>query len=185
MRIIATDIPDCFEILPPVFADERGKFVKTFQRELFAEHGMAVDYAEEYYSSSHHGVLRGLHFQLPPHQHAKLVYCLSGEVIDAVLDLRVGSPAFGRHVTLSLSGEKANMLYIPPGLAHGFYVNGDHALMQYKVTSAYAPEYDTGILWSSAGIAWPETKPLVSVRDAGFITLERFESPFVFGECPV
>lgn len=180
MQIIATDIPGCLEIRPPVFADERGKFVKTFQRELFAAHGLAVDFAEEYYSYSHHGVLRGLHFQLPPYQHAKLVYCLSGEVIDVVVDLRVGSPVFGRHVTLTLSGEKANILYIPPGLAHGFYVSGDHALMQYKVTTAYAPEHDTGILWSSAGITWPDPNPLVSRRDAGFVTLERFESPFVF-----
>ncbi|MBT0653785.1 dTDP-4-dehydrorhamnose 3,5-epimerase [Geomobilimonas luticola] len=181
MDIRETAIPGCYELTPPVFRDERGLFVKTFHEEVFARHNLATRYAEEYYSLSGANVLRGLHFQLPPKDHVKLVTCVAGEVFDVVLDLRADSPTYGRFETFSLSDGRANMLYIPAGLAHGFCVTAAPALMLYKVTSVYSPEHDAGIRWDSAGIPWPIDRPVVSARDAGFVPLSAFESPFRYG----
>ena len=125
-------------------------------------------------------MLRGLHFQTPPHGHAKLVLCLFGAVFDAVVDLRQGSPADGQFFTLELSAAKRNMLYVPKGLAHGFYVPSGEALMLYKTSTVHAPAHDAGIRWDSAGIPWPGSKPLVSARDAAFAPLAEFKSPFAF-----
>ncbi len=175
-----TTIPGCYEIIPRILRDERGVFVKVFQEEVFKEHGLTTDWREEYYSVSRRRVLRGLHFQLPPHDHDKLVYCTAGVVLDAAVDLRKGSPAYGSHVILELSAEKGNMLYIPRGLAHGFYVTSASATMMYKVSSVYAPEYDSGILWNSAGIPWPDVHINISERDWNFYPLDRFESPFTY-----
>lgn len=180
MNINHTVIPGCAEITPKPLRDERGSFVKTFQQKLFSGLGLRTAFAEEYYSWSRHRVLRGLHFQTPPHDHVKLVYCVSGSVIDVVLDVRTGSPTYGRHVQVELSADKANMLYIPSGLAHGFYVTGDHAIMLYKVTTEYSPEHDSGIRWDSAGIPWPDAHPIISKRDSAFPGLTDFASPFTF-----
>lgn len=185
MRILPTAIPGCFHVQPELRADERGSFVKTFREDLFRAHGMATSFAEEYYSLSKPGVVRGLHFQLPPHEHAKLVYCVQGAVLDAALDLRRGSPTYGRHLAFELSAANGHMLYLPAGLAHGFCTLGEPAVMMYKVTSAYAPQHDSGIRWDSAGIAWPEEvrrAPLLSARDQGFATLAEFDSPFAYRE---
>ncbi|KIE43356.1 dTDP-4-dehydrorhamnose 3,5-epimerase [Geobacter anodireducens] len=175
-----TDIPGCVEITPRILRDERGTFVKTFHREMFAMQGLNTAWAEEYYSVSHRGVLRGLHFQLPPHDHDKLVYCTRGSVLDAALDLRRGSPTYGGHVLLELSATAGNMLYLPRGLAHGFYVQSESATLVYKVTSVYAPQHDAGILWNSAGIPWPDNAPTLSPRDAGFGSFNGFASPFEY-----
>lgn len=176
MHIQETTIPGCFEITPPVFTDERGSFVKTFHHDMFHQHGLETDWREEYYSVSRKGVLRGLHFQLPPHDHAKLVYCPAGRVLDAVVDLRRNSPTYGQHLLTELCAEKANMLYIPKGLAHGFYALSESATMMYKVSSVYAPSHDAGILWSSLGIPWPDMLPTVSERDSRFPMFSAFDS---------
>jgi dTDP-4-dehydrorhamnose 3,5-epimerase len=168
MHIRETSIQGCFEITPNVFRDERGSFVKTFHHEMFRAHGLETDWREEYYSVSRKGVLRGMHFQLPPHDHAKLVYCPDGTVLDAVVDLRGDSATYGRHVLTELNSEKANMLYITKGLAHGFYVMSESATMMYKVSTVYAPDHDAGILWNSLGIAWPDVAPVMSERDRAF-----------------
>lgn len=180
MLIQNTKIPGCFEILPAILKDERGFFVKTFHRDVFAEHGLTTQFAEEYYTGSHRGVLRGLHFQVPPMDHVKLVTCVAGTVLDAVVDLRIGSPWYGKHAVFELSSDKANMIYLPAGLAHGFYVLSASAVLMYKVTSVYSPAHDSGILWNSAGIPWPGTDPLISKRDGGFVRLDDFKSPFLF-----
>ncbi|MYM90040.1 dTDP-4-dehydrorhamnose 3,5-epimerase [Rugamonas sp. FT82W] len=180
MNIIPTEIPGCFQIIPDVRRDERGSFVKVFHEEIFRQHGLATDFAEEYYSASRRGVVRGLHFQTPPHEHAKLVYCVQGAVLDAAVDLRRGSPAYGRHITLELSAENGHMLYLPAGLAHGFCSLGEPSLMVYKVTTTYAPNNDSGLLWNSAGIPWPVQDPIMSPRDRQFATLAEFDSPFVY-----
>jgi dTDP-4-dehydrorhamnose 3,5-epimerase len=180
MDVKETGIPGCFELKLVIREDIRGRFVKVFQREDFLRHGMAADYAESYYSRSHRGVLRGLHFVLPPADQDKLVYCAQGEVFDAVVDLRRGSPAEGRHVGLTLSAEAANMVYVPKGCAHGFYVLSDEATLVYQVTTVYAPAHDAGIRWDSAGIPWPDSVPVLSERDRSFPTLAEFESPFTF-----
>lgn len=175
-----TDLPGCMEIIPRIFRDERGLFVKTFHNECFARHGLITDWREEYYSVSRRGVLRGLHFQLPPHDHEKLVYCTAGTVLDAVVDLRNGSPTYGRHVVLELSAAKGNMLYIPRGFAHGFYVLSDSATMLYKVSSVYSSDHDRGILWSSVGIEWEVEAPILSPRDMQLPHYCDFSSPFTY-----
>ncbi len=162
--------------------DERGLFVKTFSRQLFAESALEADFVEGYYSLSFRGVIRGLHFQTPPHELAKLVYCPAGEVFDAVVDLRVGSPTYGEYLTFILSEREGNMLYLPPGLAHGFRTISDQALVMYQVTSLYSPLHDVGILWNSAGIPWPGEAPVISPRDQGFVPLAEFASPFRYVE---
>lgn len=181
-EVIATAIPGCVEIRPQLHDDERGRFVKVFHRQAFAAHGLATDYAEEYYSVSRRGVIRGLHFQTPPMDHAKLVYCVAGAVQDVALDLRRGSPAYGEHAVVELSAERGNMLYLPAGLAHGFCTRSEMATMVYKVTSLHSPGHDCGILWNSASIAWAATEPIVSDRDRRHPALRDFATPFVFGQ---
>jgi len=178
MQILKTKIFGCYEIYPVVLKDERGAFVKTLRSDIFRDNGLATDFVEEYYTISRKRVLRGLHFQNPPMAHHKIVYCPVGEVIDAVLDLRKGSPTYGQHLLFNLSAEKANLIYVPEGLAHGFYVKSATALMMYKVTTHYAPELDSGILWSSAGIPWPDSNPIISKRDSVFISFSEFNSSF-------
>lgn len=174
-------ITGCFQLQPKVLHDERGTFVKTFHKDIFSELEIQTAWAEEYYSISRKGVLRGLHFQLPPHDHEKLVYCVAGKVLDVVVDLRVGSPTYGRFETFELSAEKANIIYVPRGLAHGFYTISDTATMIYKVSTVYAPSHDSGILWNSIGIPWPDNNPLVSKRDSEFIPFSAFKSIFKYG----
>jgi len=182
IEIRQTKIPGCFEIIPKILKDERGRFVKTFHEGAFKANRLETHFAEEYYSFSHKRVLRGLHFQLPPMDHVKLVYCVSGKVLDAVVDLRVGSPTYGNFETFEVSAERANIVYIPKGLAHGFYVQSENAIMMYKVTTVYSPEHDTGILWNSVDIPWPDEKPIISQRDSQLIRFADFKSPFVFKE---
>ena len=174
-------LPGCFELRSRVFVDARGRFAKTIHAGLFAAHGLRTDFVEQYYSVSARGVVRGLHLQLPPHEHAKLVYCPSGEVLDVVVDLRRGSPTFGRHVLVTLSAQRGNALYVPAGVAHGFLATSAETLMVYNTTSVHAPEHDGGIRWDSAGVPWPlEREPVVSERDARLAALADFVTPFVF-----
>lgn len=181
LEIFPTEISGCYWIQPIIRADSRGRFVKTFVKDLLDAAGLASNFVEEYHSLSHQGVIRGLHFQRPPHQHAKLVYCLAGSVRDAVVDLRKDSPTYGQPRWFELSASNATMLYIPAGLAHGFEALEDNTLMMYKVTSVYAPLFDDGIRWDSAGIAWHTHSPILSARDQGFVELKDFDSPFTGG----
>lgn len=182
LTIRETAIPGCFELAPPIFDDERGRFVKTYHKDAFAKKDLCTNWMEEYYSVSREGVLRGMHFQSPPHDHEKMVYCTEGVIHDVVLDLRKGSPTYGKHAAIELSAKRANQLYIPRGLAHGFCVLSKQAAMHYKVSSLYAPEHDSGILWNSAGITWPTVAPNLSDRDKTFVKLEEFDSPFIYEE---
>lgn len=182
MHIRPTSIPGCFEIIPNILTDHRGSFVKTFNSDLFIANGLDTHFVEEYYSRSRRRVLRGMHFQSPPMQHTKLVYCIEGSVTDVVIDLRRGSPSYGHCVSFDLNSKSANMVYIPAGLAHGFYVNSEHALMMYKVTSVYSPQNDTGILWNSIGYRWTDSNPIISIRDKSFCHLDEYDSSFVYTE---
>ena len=139
---------------------------------------MVTNFQEQYFSESVHGVVRGLHFQLPPHDHHKLVTCLSGEVLDVVVDLRQNSPTFGKHVSFILNERQANQVYIPTGCAHGFCVTSPRATLLYNVGTMYAPSYDAGIRWNSVGIDWPFTDPEISARDNALPTFKDFVSPF-------
>jgi dTDP-4-dehydrorhamnose 3,5-epimerase len=182
MKFIAekTSIDGCVLIKAQVAADARGTFTKVFHLPDFTQLGLNCTYREEYVTHSLHGVLRGLHFQLPPMDVDKIVYCVSGEALDVVVDLRLGSPTYGKHEVLQLNASSGHMVYIPTGLAHGFFVTGKHATLVYKVSKVYSPEHDTGVLWNSCGIPWPAAEPILSARDKSFAPLHAFASPFVY-----
>jgi dTDP-4-dehydrorhamnose 3,5-epimerase len=175
---VETAIPGCVLLPLSRHEDERGDFVKVFRRDAFAGLGLDPAVAEVYWSTSRHGVVRGLHFQSPPHEHAKTVTVLRGEVHDVVVDLRVGSPAYGRALQLALAGDDPSALHLPPGCAHGFQVVSDDALVAYLVGTQHAPSHDEGIRWDSVGADWPVADAIVSARDAAFPTLAEFPSPF-------
>lgn len=171
---IETPLEDCFELFPIVHEG----VIKNFDAEEFAEMGLATDFKEEFFSTSIKKVLRGMHFQTPPADHVKLVCCVEGAVKDVVVDLRKNSATFGKHCAFDLSAEKANMLYIPKGFAHGFLTLSEKATMLYNVTSVYSPENDKGILWNSCGIDWQCAEPILSDRDKAHSSLTEFNSPF-------
>ncbi len=154
--------------------------MKTFQSTAFRELGLEASFAESFYSSSGTDVLRGMHFQMPPADGAKLVYCLQGTVLDVALDLRLGSPAFGKHVVFQLSAEEVSAAYIPRGVAHGFFTREAPATLIYHVSTEYDAELDAGVLWNSFGMDWPCSSPVISVRDRSFPKLLSFVSPFRF-----
>jgi dTDP-4-dehydrorhamnose 3,5-epimerase len=178
MKTEATNIPGHFILKQDVHEDLRGRFMKIVHAPTFRKLNLAVDFVEQYYSESSKGVLRGMHLQMPPFDHEKLVTCLLGEIVDVVVDLRRRSPTYGHHSKIAMSAKSGTQAYIPRGLAHGFYVTSESALVHYNVTSVHAPEHDAGILWSSAGIAWPDQKPNLSDRDRKLPRFEDFESPF-------
>lgn len=180
MEIEQTGLPGCVVVRPRAIADARGSFVKTFHAGDFERLGLRCDWREEFYSSSVEGVVRGMHFQTPPADHAKLVYCVRGEVLDVVVDLRAGSPTYGEHRSVSLSESNHAGLYIPSGLAHGFLSLNELSTMLYKVTSVHSPDNDAGIAWDSFGFAWPVAEPLISDRDRRHPPLGAFKSPFLF-----
>lgn len=166
MRVIETDLPGVRIIEPKVFEDRRGFFMESWNRRTFAALGIHDDFVQDNHSRSSYGTLRGLHYQAAPGQ-AKLVRAVSGEVFDVAVDVRWGSPTFGRWVGVTLSAENRRMLYIPVGYAHGFCVTSEVADFVYKVTSYYAPADERGIAWDdpAIGVAWPLSDPLLSDRD--------------------
>lgn len=169
----------CFAIGLPVFQDHRGSFVKTYTASLFGGEVPVTpcDFREEFYSISNKNVIRGMHFQLPPHDHTKLVYCPVGCVRDVLLDLRGGSD-YGRTASIVLNASEPVLLVIPKGVAHGFVSLTDASLMVYKTSTEYAPTHDAGIRWDSFGFDWQCSAPLVSERDAAHGSLSSFASPF-------
>jgi dTDP-4-dehydrorhamnose 3,5-epimerase len=180
LKIISTKIPGCYELFPIKHKDSRGTFVKTFHSPIFKNYGLKTIFKEDYYSISLKNVIRGFHFQLPPNDHVKLVYCVSGKVKDIVVDLRLGSPTYGKHLSIDLSSRKGNMIYIPKGVAHGFCGLSKISILVYKTTTVYSIKSDTGIKWDSAGVSWPNKIKIISKRDKSFIKLEDFKSPFKF-----
>lgn len=180
IQVRDTNISGCYEITAPVFTDERGVLVKTFHSKTFIEQKFNSTFCESYYTISHTNVLRGLHFQNPPEDHVKVVYCVSGEIMDVVVDLRKGSSSYGKYEIFHLTQDKANMVYIPEGLAHGYYVKSGPAIMMYQVSKAYSPTHDSGIHWSSVKIPWPNTNPVISEKDKHLPDFADFKSPFNF-----
>ncbi len=146
MKFIKTTIPDVILIEPQVFGDERGYFVETFRSDLFEqETGIKTTFIQDNESRSSHGVLRGLHYQLPPYAQSKLVRVIEGKVLDVVVDIRKNSPTFGQHASAELSAENKQQLFVPRGFAHGFVVLSETAIFSYKVDNYYSPECDRGI----------------------------------------
>lgn len=175
MKIQHFDIPGLVLVEIDIFKDRRGFFLETFQQKRYEEAGIPGTFVQDNLSFSRRGVLRGLHYQWPRPQ-GKLVQCLRGEVLDVVVDVRRGSPAFGRWASLVLNGETARQLYVPEGCAHGFLVVSDEAYFQYKCTDFYAPEEERGLAWNDPAVAvdWQlgNDQPLLSEKDQNLPTLE-------------
>jgi dTDP-4-dehydrorhamnose 3,5-epimerase len=167
-----TPLPGVLLIKPRVFGDARGFFVETFQARRYVDAGVAGPFVQDNMSRSERGVLRGLHLQNPFAQ-GKLVSVPVGEVFDVALDVRVGSPTFGRWFGATLSGENQHQLYVPPGFAHGFCALRDGTLFSYKCTELYHPETELGVRWDDPELAitWPVEAPAVSGKDARFARL--------------
>ena len=179
MNVIDTIIPDVKIIEPAVFGDERGFFFESFNQSKFeAAIGRSVSFVQDNHSRSVKGVLRGLHYQLPPHAQAKLVRCTVGEVFDVAVDIRQCSATFGQWVGVHLSAENKRQLWIPEGFAHGFVTLSDVAEFLYKTTDYYAPAYERCLLWSDAdiGIAWPiDYAPQLSGKDQQGLPFKQIE----------
>lgn len=180
MKLTATTIPGCFILEQDIHADNRGAFVKVFRKSFFEGHGLEYAFTEQYYSESNRNVIRGMHFQTPPSDHAKLVTVIQGTIIDVILDIRKGSPTYGKHEAFELSRENGKSIYIPRGCAHGFCSMSEQAIAFYMVSSEYDPANDRGIAYDSFGFKWPITTPVISDRDQAFKPLKDFRSPFVF-----
>lgn len=161
------EIPGVLLIEPRVFGDSRGFFVETYKRSEFAAAGIAEIFVQENHSSSLQGVLRGLHFQRPPHAQSKLVRVVSGQIFDVAVDLRPDSATSGRWVGVNLSSEDKTIMYIPDWCAHGFCVLSERAEVVYHTSAEYSPAHESGIMWNdpALGINWPVTDPIVSDRD--------------------
>ncbi len=158
MNVIKTIIPDVLIFEPNVFGDERGFFFESYNHKVFEQAiGRKIEFVQDNHSKSSKGVLRGLHYQLPPHAQGKLVRCVEGEVFDVAVDIRQSSPTFGQWVGVSLSAQNKRQIWIPEGFAHGFLVVSETAECLYKTTNYYAPEFDRGIRWDdpTVGINWP------------------------------
>lgn len=168
MKVVRTDLPGCVVIEPKVFGDERGYFYEGWNAERFAEHGLPANFVQGNVSRSARGVLRGLHFQWPTNPQGKLVSVLEGEVYDVAVDVRRGSPTFGRWAAVVLSADNKRHFWIPPGFAHGFVVLGEHALFTYLCTAPYDPASDCSVRWDDPQLAidWPIRAPSLSAKDA-------------------
>jgi len=172
MIIKATRLNGVFEIESKKLTDDRGVFIKTFHADVFKEHKLQTDFKESFYSVSKKNVLRGMHFQLPPHDHAKLVYVVDGEILDVVVDIRKESSTFGQFYSTKLSSYNAKSLYIAKGFAHGFLTLSESATVIYSITTVYEPDFDDGIRWDSFGFDWGVKNPIVSERDYDFSFLK-------------
>ncbi len=184
MQVETTDLPGVLILKPRVFEDARGFFLESYNRETLRSHGIETLFVQDNHSSSTRGTLRGLHFQLPPADQVKLVRVVRGAAWDVAVDIRVGSPTFGRWVGVELSATNFRQLYIPAGFAHGFCVLSEEAEVLYKVSHVYSPAHERGIIWNDPAlqIAWPVAEPLLSDRDRGLGTLADYlsGSPFVY-----
>lgn len=187
MDVASTEFPGLLVITPKVFKDERGFFLESYSRACYAAAGIDYDFVQDNHARSERkGVLRGLHFQAPPSAQAKLVWVVRGAVYDLVLDLRKGSPTFGRHAGFILSADNFARLMVPGGFAHGYLTLEEGTEVMYKVDAPYDPERDGGIIWNDPDLAidWPLDEPLLSPKDRRLPRFKDFDSPFVYAERP-
>lgn len=182
INIIKTDIEGVVIIEPKVFGDSRGYFFESWSQKDFDEFVRPVKFVQDNESMSTYGVMRGLHFQRPPFTQSKLVRCVKGAVLDVAVDIRKGSPTYGKHVAVELTEDNHRQFFVPRGFAHGFAVLSETAVFQYKCDNFYAPQADGGIsiLDDSLGIDWkiPTDKALLSDKDTKHALLKDFDSPF-------
>lgn len=166
---------------PKVFGDARGYFFESYNVEHFAAAGLNMTFVQDNQSFSGKGILRGLHFQAPPHDQGKLLRVVQGSIFDVAVDIRKGSPTYGKYESVVLSAENKRMFYIPEGFAHGFYTLEPDTLVQYKCTDVYHPQSEGGLMWNDPdlGIEWPlDGEPLLSEKDKRYVPFREFNSPF-------
>lgn len=185
MEVIKTPIDGVLIIEPRVFGDKRGYFFESFNARDFAEKtGLQVTFVQDNESMSHYGVLRGLHFQCPPYAQSKLVRVVKGRVLDVAVDIRKGSPTYGKHVAVELSEENHRQFFMAKGFAHGFSVLSNEAIFQYKCDEFYAPQSEGAIAWNDSDleIDWniPMNQVLLSEKDTCHPRLREFQSPFTY-----
>ncbi|MEO0965363.1 MAG: dTDP-4-dehydrorhamnose 3,5-epimerase [Planctomycetota bacterium] len=190
MIIESLAIPEVKLITPKRFGDHRGFFMETFSAPKLAEHGIARDWVQDNHSLSEHpGVLRGLHYQAPPHAQAKLVRVVAGRVWDVAVDVRKGSPTYGQWAAAELSAENDQQMFVPEGFAHGFVTLEPGTAFLYKVSDTYAPQAEGGVAWDDPALAlpWPldGIEPRLSEKDTRLPRLAELDSPFVYDAEPV
>lgn len=178
MNIQKTSFEGLYILETVNFQDIRGSFQKPFNYDFFERNGFDTDFREFYYSVSHKNVIRGMHFQLPPFEHTKLVYVSRGKIRDVVVDIRKSSETYGKCFSMELDACRGQYLYIPKGFAHGFLSLEDNTIVNYAQTSGYSKEHDYGIAYNSIGFNWNINQPIISGRDLAFEPLEKFKSPF-------
>ena len=186
MEVIKTDIEGLVIIEPKVFKDARGYFFESFSQREFEEKVRKVNFVQDNESMSSYGVMRGLHFQRPPYTQSKLVRCVKGSVLDVAVDIRKGSPTYGKHVAVLLTEDNHRQFFVPRGFAHGFAVLSETAIFQYKCDNFYAPQADGGINIKdeNLGIDWqiPVENAVLSEKDIKHLCLADFDSPFDYNE---
>lgn len=182
MNIVQTTLPGVLLIDPDRFQDERGEFLEVYQQQTYHRLGIDVTFVQDNLSISRKNVIRGLHFQLPPYEQAKLVRVDFGAVMDVVVDLRRGSPTYGKYITVILTAENRLQLFIPAGFAHGFAVLENNTVFAYKCSNFYSKDHDCVIRWDDPdlSIPWGITDPIVSLKDRNGMFFREFDSPFVY-----
>lgn len=184
MTITDTIIPGAYIFEPKVFRDNRGYFIETFNRKHFIEKGIDVDFVQDNQSVSHKNVVRGLHAQKGPFEQGKLVRVIQGAVIDIALDVRKGSPAYGKHIAIELTADNNKQLYIPPGCLHGFVSLQDNTVFAYKVTNYFDKDSESGLIWNDPALAigWGinQLDAIVSDKDQLLPDWASYDSPFIF-----
>jgi len=180
LTLTETPLRGVWLITTPYFEDTRGVFSKIFHLPTFAALGLKYNIQETYYSVSKKDVIRGMHFQIPPAAHAKIVYVPSGAIADVVVDIRMGSPTYGHTFQVELSATNQKAIYISPGFAHGFKALQDQTVTTYLQTTIHSSEHDRGLHYASIGVDWQVAQPIVSQRDQTLVKLADFNSPFTY-----
>lgn len=178
MEIIDTKLDGVYIIKNNIFKDNRGEFIKTYHHDLFKEKQLCTDFKESYYSVSKKNTIRGMHFQKRPFDHDKLVYVANGKILDVVIDLREGSRTFKEFITIEISRENGQSVYIPKGCAHGFLALEDNTITVYNVSTVYNCDCDCGIRYNSFGMDWNIADPILSNRDKSFCGIDEIDEYF-------
>ncbi|MGF1566311.1 MAG: dTDP-4-dehydrorhamnose 3,5-epimerase [Flavobacteriales bacterium] len=187
MTIHSTAIDGLLVIEPSVYTDDRGYFFEHYNKKAFRKMtGVAANFVQDNESSSMAGTIRGLHFQVPPFEMGKLIRVVNGSVLDVAVDLRVGSPTFGRHASVVLSAQNKRQMWVPPGFAHGFLALEDDSIVSYKCSTYYNRDSERCLRWNDPdlGIDWGVDKPLLSEKDANSPLFREFDSPFIYSDEP-
>lgn len=182
MKIIESEIKEVLLIQPTVFGDHRGYFFESYSKKMMQEHGVNYEFVQDNISKSKKGTVRGLHYQIGEKAQGKLCQVIQGSVLDVAVDIRFGSPTFGKFVTCELNDTDHNLIWIPPGFAHGFCVTSDEAIFHYKCTEFYSPQDERAILFNDEdlNIQWNISEPLVSDKDLKAKKFKEIEKDFIY-----